>query len=152
MAEQCPWGLDCKPVPGASGAWFPWECVTVVNGTETSASGSLAAGICLAGACAEQTVLNVVEELEQVAARLPAWRKLHLGVYASPHDTGGQPSTKYVYDILPLVLGHPRVSGAVIYDGYPAPTAGENCSEPLSSLGCAVAAAFKADDAAGLVR
>ena len=81
-------------------------------------------------------------EIDLVSRSLPPGRELLAGVYASPHDQGGQPSVKYVYDLLTLLLTQRTVTGAVIYDGYPSPRANETCPTPLSSEGCAVAAAY----------
>ena len=87
---------------------------------------------------------NAVAELQMIRPALPPGRGILWGVYASPLDDGGQPSIKYVYDQLVLMLGQPSVVGTVIYDGFPAPRLTEICDPlwPLSSEGCAVAAAY----------
>jgi hypothetical protein len=83
-----------------------------------------------------------VAEIDLISASLPPGRELLAGVYTSPHDQGGQPSTKYVYDLITLLLAQRTVTGAVIYDGYPSPGVNESCPTPLASEGCAVAAAY----------
>ena len=118
----------------------PWSCAAVVGGKQGTGIG--VGGLCTAGRCAEQTVYNAVAELALIRPSLPPGRKFLAGVYASPLDDGGQPSIKYVYDLLVLLLAQRGVAGAVIYDGYPSPHVNESCPEPLSSEGCAVAAAY----------
>ena len=149
MSRPCllqPHFLDTKAVGnrGEICASAPWACATVVAGKQGVGIG--AGGLCTAGRCAEQTVYNAVGELELIAPSLPPGRNIVAGVYASPLDDGGQPSIKYVYDLLVLMLSQRRlgVVGTVIYDGYPAPRANETCDpmRPLSSEGCAVAAAY----------
>eukprot|EP01052_Picozoa_sp_SAG31_P028211 SAG31_NODE_2703_length_5220_cov_6.258153_2_plen_740_part_00 len=89
---------------------------------------------------------NAVGELELIAPSMPPGRSFLAGVYASPLEDGGQPTIKYMYDLLTLMSSQRRlgVIGSVIYDGYPSPDVDETCDPmwPLSSEGCAVAAAY----------
>ena len=53
-----------------------------------------AGGSCLAGACADETVWNVGEEIAELADALPAGRSLKVSFYATGHSSLGTPTAR----------------------------------------------------------
>jgi hypothetical protein len=72
-------------------------------------------GGCLAGNCAEATVMNAPGEFADMIALLPKGRKLQGGVYFGGHSTYGEPSSRYDHDLTKLMLNSPSLGGATAY-------------------------------------
>lgn len=110
-------------------------------------------GGCLAGECATGTARNAPQEIERVATYLPAGRKMHVGFYATGHSSLGDPTARYVYEIMPAILTQPSVAGVNVYCAW-APANTSDCSA-LSAVGahgdkgCAVKLAFDEAAASG---
>ena len=91
-SRHCPWGPMSKgPPPTTTGA-----------------------GACLAGACADTTVLNAPLEVAHMSTRVPVGRSLLFGFYATGHSSLGQPSAAYVAGLMQMAGHLPRVDGALI--------------------------------------
>ena len=70
---------------------------------------------CLAWTCAEPTVYNAPGEAAVMATALPEGRNMLLGFYASGHSSLGEPSPRYVRELLTIAWGLPRVMGTSIW-------------------------------------
>lgn len=70
---------------------------------------------CLAWTCAEPTVYNAPGETAEIAAGLPEGRDMLFGFYATGHSSLGEPSPRYVKELLPIAWGLPRVQGTSIW-------------------------------------
>lgn len=73
------------------------------------------AGGCLAGPCAEATLANVADELDDLASWLeaPGRKAIIFGVYATGHSSLGTPTAAYVRALPQVGLSHPDVIGAL---------------------------------------
>jgi hypothetical protein len=123
--RQCPWGPRQKECPK-----------------------SLGAGGCLAGACADSTVLNAPLEVAHMSTRLPAGRPMIFCFYATGHSSLGQPTAAYVAALLDMANHLPAVDGVMVYTIKATPAANVECkglSPPLygGEMGCIVRAAFQ---------
>lgn len=101
-------------------------------------------GGCLAGACAEPTVMNAPDEIMDMAAAMPPARGANLlvGFYATAHSHLGNPTARYVYDLMPIILDQPSVIGIVVFR-FLAPKENADCNDLLSDKGCVVQKIFR---------
>jgi hypothetical protein len=89
---------------------------------------------CLAGVCGEASVGNAPGEFAYMGGFLPAGRKLQVGVYfgtlfsLSPPE---EPSARYDFDLLSLILDSPWLGGATIYASH---TLGDGTAAPCGGL------------------
>jgi hypothetical protein len=106
---------------------------------------------CIAGTCAEGTVTpNAATEIGEMAALLPAGRKLHVGTYFSGlTDCGAESNVtvQYDYSLLSTVLSQPSVGGATVYTGSPIITWTHfpgllSCGGPTTNKACAVQSVY----------
>ena len=78
---------------------------------------------------------------------------MHVGFYATGHSSLGDPTARYVYEIMPAILTQPSVAGVNVYCAW-APANTSDCSA-LSAVGahgdkgCAVKLAFDEAAASG---
>ena len=101
----------CAP-PECSQWWGP-KAKRLPNGTVDCPTCG-----CLAWTCAEPTVYNAPGEAAVMAAALPEGRDMLVGFYATGHSSLGEPSPRYVQELLPIVWGLPRVVGTSIWSEW----------------------------------
>lgn len=90
-------------------------------------------GACLNGACGENSVPNVVEEINYVSQFLPAGRKIQVGTYwdylwSIDNESGHVGTARYDYDLTRLVRNLPGVAGVTAYPMRARPS-GLACNE-----------------------
>ncbi len=76
-------------------------------------------GGCLDGMCAEQTLANAPGEFTEMSELLPTGRKLQASVYFVRHSFYGEPSARYDFDLVSLILNFPWLGGATAYSAEP---------------------------------
>lgn len=96
-----------------TGACAEERCVPYWGPTTRPPGHEPRSGGCLAGPCAEETLGNLFDEVQDVLAALtaPGRKVLHLGMYATGHTTFGTPTEPYVRAFPELALSHPNVRG-----------------------------------------
>jgi hypothetical protein len=98
----------CAP-PRCSNWWGP-RANRLPNGTVDCPTCG-----CLAWTCAEPTVYNCPGEAAVMASALPEGRDMLIGFYATGHSSLGEPSPRYVQQLLQIAWGLPRVVGTSIW-------------------------------------
>ena len=98
----------CAP-PACSNWWGP-KAKRLPNGTVDCPTCG-----CLAWTCAEPTVYNAPGETAVMAAGLPEGRDMLFGFYATGHSSLGEPSPRYVKELLTIAWGLPRIQGTSIW-------------------------------------
>jgi len=99
-------------------------------------------GATLDGTRAEPTVKNAPDEFTDMSRRLPAGRKLQVGVYFGAHSTLGDPSAKYDYDLVSLVLNSPLLGGSTAYLVFKKPGVACTGSNYLDDKYCTLQKAY----------
>lgn len=72
-------------------------------------------GICLEGACGEESVENAPGELERAAGFLPVGRKLQVGTYWGHLNKKGIGTGRNDYDLVRLIRNLPYIDGVTAY-------------------------------------
>ena len=123
--RACPWGPMKKTAPTEDGP-----------------------GGCLAGACADPTVINAAFEVAHMNTRVPVGRSLMFEFYVTGHSTLGQPTPTYVSGIMQQVEHLPGISGMIVYTTKSTPADNPECTglePPLfgGEMGCIVRDAYR---------